>query len=195
MRAAEAIGRWSQRGFHFQHLTYFFSSTYIDLYAGDDDDAWGRIAQTEPLWRASQLLRIQFVRIDVLGHCGRAAVAAAAAAREPRSLLRIAASYARQLDRQQLPWAHALALLIEAGVASVRGDTAGATTLLTDATTAFDAIDMGLFAASARRRLGGLLGGEAGHALIAQADAWMADQEICNPSRMAACVAPGFLDR
>ena len=51
---------------------------------------------------------------------------------------------------------------------------------------------MGLFAAAARRRLGGLLGGDEGRALIAQADAWMAGQEIRNPARMAACIAPGF---
>jgi hypothetical protein len=192
IRAAEAIGRWSQRGFHFQHLTYYFSSNYIDLYAGFASDAWERIGQTEPLLRASQLLRIQFVRIDVLAHSGRAAVAAAAVAINPRPLLRAAESYARRLHRQQIPWAQATAMLIRAGAASVRGDSVSAARLLTDATAAFDSVDMGLFAAAARRHLGGVLGGEAGRALVSQADAWMADQQICNPARMAACVAPGF---
>ena len=59
---------------------------------------------------------------------------------------------------------------------------------------AFEAVDMGLFAAAARRRLGTLLGGDAGRALIAQADAWMAAQEVRNPARMAAGLAPGFPD-
>ena len=195
VRAAEAIRYWSQQGFHFQHLTYFFTCTYIDLYVGDATGAWGRVGRIDPQLRASQLLRIQFVRIDVLEHSGRAAVAAAAAARDPRPLLRTAAGYARRLDRERLPWARALALLIRAGVASVRGDATSAVTLLTGAAAAFDAVDMGLFAASARRRLGVLLGGEEGGALMAQADAWMTGQEIRNPARMAACVAPGFQDR
>ena len=195
VRAAEAIGHWSQQGFHFQHLNYFFTSTYTDLYVGDAAGAWARVRRIEPQLRASQLLRIEFVRIDVLEHSGRAAVAAAAVARDPRPLLRTAAGYARRLDRERLPWARGLALLIRAGVASVRGDATSAVTLLTGAAAAFDAVDMGLFAASARRRLGVLLGGEEGGALMAQADAWMTGQEIRNPARMAACVAPGFLDR
>jgi eukaryotic-like serine/threonine-protein kinase len=173
---------------------YWPRRVYIDLYAGDTANAWERIGQVEPQMRASQLLRIQFVRIDVLAHSGRAAVAAAAA-QGSRLLLRAAERYAWQLDRQRLPWADAMALLIRAGVASVRGDATGAATLLTAATVALDAVDMGLFAASARRCLGGLLGGEAGSALISQADAWMASQEIRNPARMAACVVPGLLGR
>ena len=66
---------------------------------------------------------------------------------------------------------------------------------LTAAVAAYDAVDMGLYAASAHRRLGGLLGGEEGRALIAQADAWMTGQGISNPACMAAGIAPGFPDR
>jgi hypothetical protein len=51
---------------------------------------------------------------------------------------------------------------------------------------------MGLHAACARRRLGEVLGGHAGRDLLAEADAWMAGQQIKNPGRMAAVLAPGF---
>ena len=51
---------------------------------------------------------------------------------------------------------------------------------------------MPLYAAVARRRLGALLGGDAGRDLVAQADSWMAGQGIVNPSRMTALFAPGF---
>ena len=52
---------------------------------------------------------------------------------------------------------------------------------------------MRLHAAAARRRLGGLIGGEAGRALVAEADAWMAGQ-VRNPPRTTAMLAPGFAD-
>ena len=51
---------------------------------------------------------------------------------------------------------------------------------------------MDLFAASTRRHLGQLRGGDLGRELVEQADGWMRSQLILNPSRMAACLAPGF---
>jgi hypothetical protein len=51
---------------------------------------------------------------------------------------------------------------------------------------------MSIFAAATRRHLGGLLGGDGGRALVAEADGWMTSQGIGNPARMAALyAAPG----
>jgi hypothetical protein len=193
-RADEAVRHWSQQRFHIQHLNRLCAHLENDLYAGDGPAAWRRLCATRPALEASLLLRIQLVRIDVLHFSGRCAVAAAAVAADPRPLLAAAEGYARRLDRQRVAWASAWSLLIRAGAASVRGD-AGARALLTDAVAAFDSVDMGLYAAAARRRLGGLLGGNEGRALIQQADAWMTAQAIRNPARMAASAAPGFPDR
>jgi hypothetical protein len=134
------------------------------------------------------------IRIDLLHFSGRSAVAAAAVSDDPRALLRAAEGYARRLDRQRTGWASAMALLIRAGTAAVRGDSAAAVVLLTKAVSAYDAVDMGLYAASARRQLGKVVGGDEGRAMIAQADMWMANQDIRDPARMAASIAPGFVD-
>jgi hypothetical protein len=190
--ARQALGEWSHQGFHIQHLNFYYGSLYIDSYAGDAAAAWRRITETEPLLQSSLLLRIQQVQADVLQHTGRCAVAMAAVSADPRPLLRQAENSARRLDRQQLPWTSALAQLIKAGVASVRGDAGRAERLLADATERFESADMGLFAASARRHLGQLRGGDEGRELIEQADTWMRAQSILNPYRMAACLAPGF---
>ena len=51
---------------------------------------------------------------------------------------------------------------------------------------------MNLYAAAARRRLGELLGGAAGRALIEDADRFFAGQNVKNPSRMVALIVPAF---
>jgi hypothetical protein len=54
---------------------------------------------------------------------------------------------------------------------------------------------MALFAAAARRGRGELTGGDAGHALVAEADVWMAGQSILHPKPMARMLAPGAWGR
>jgi eukaryotic-like serine/threonine-protein kinase len=102
-------------------------------------------------------------------------------------------SAAPSLDARHLPmpWGNPLAQLIHAGVACLRGRAADAVALLRIAEAGFESADMSLYAAAARRRRGELVSGEKGRALIAAADAWMAGQQIRNPERMAAMLAPG----
>jgi tetratricopeptide (TPR) repeat protein len=190
-----ALGEWSHHGFHIQHLNYYYGSLYTDSYAGDPAAAWRRIMETEPVLRSSLLLRIQQVQADVLQHAGRCAVAIAAVSTNPKPLLQVARKSALRLVRQRLPWTSGLSALIRAGVASVRGDTGGAARLLSEAIGHFDSSDMGLFAASARRQLGQLRGGDEGRELMAQADSWMRTEAVVNPARMADCLAPGFQRR
>ena len=56
----------------------------------------------------------------------------------------------------------------------------------------FEALEMTLHAAAARRRLGALLGGVPGNQFIARADRWMQEQTIRDPARMTTVYAPGF---
>jgi eukaryotic-like serine/threonine-protein kinase len=56
----------------------------------------------------------------------------------------------------------------------MEGDRSAAARLLDEAASRPEAVDMGVFAAAARRRLGQLLGGERGQTLMDQADDWMA---------------------
>ena len=97
-----------------------------------------------------------------------------------------------RLGREKVAWAVALSAFTRAGVAACRGDLDSAASLLRDAIARLDAVRMGLFASSARRRLGELIGGDEGAALVASADAWMAGQQIRNPARLASAFAPGF---
>jgi len=194
-RADEAVQHWSRQRFHLQHLNQLCAHLDIDLYAGDGAAGWRRLCAARPALEASLVLRVQLVRIDILHSSGRCAVAAAAVADDPRALLRAAEGYARQLDRQRVPWASAHALSTRAGASMVRGDTVDAHRQLIAAVDAFETVSMGVYAAAARRHLGKLVGGDEGRALIARADAWMIGQGISNPARMAAGITPGFSER
>ena len=63
--------------------------------------------------------------------------------------------------------------------------------LLAGAEAVLKSADMKLYAAAARHRRGELVGGDAGRALTDEADALMLRQEIRNPARMTAMLAPG----
>ncbi len=193
-QSKDAIGRWSHKGFHVQHLTHLYGDLHIDHYQGDSVAAWKRISDHLPALHASLLLRIQQVRIDILHHGGKAAAAAAMVASDPAPLLREAEQYARKLDRERLPWSDALAMQVRAGISMARRDPDLAAKRLRQAASKFDEVHMGLLAACMRRRLGTLLKGDEGRDLVSRADAWMAAQSIRFPAKMTACWAPGFPD-
>ena len=115
-------------------------------------------------------------------HC---ALAAAADAADPGPLLRSAGRDARRLEREGMAWSMALARPIRAGIAAACGDRATAVRLFADAVSDLEAVDMNLYAAGRRRRLGELLGGAEGQAQVERADSWMRQQTIRDPARMA----------
>ncbi len=190
--ADAAIARWSQNGFHVQHLTHYYGLTYADLYQGRGAAAHERSERAWPDIRASLLPRIQHVKVDVLHLRGRGALAAAVDAADPVPLLHAAEAFARRLDREKVAWGRVAAGTIRAGAACLKGDTSAAVNGLRATIAQAEAHQIGLFAASARRALGRLLGGDEGRELIARADADMTAQGIRDPARMAAGIAPGF---
>ena len=86
------------------------------------------------------------------------------------------------------PWRNRM----RAGAAAVRGDDALAASELRRAAAGFTAADMALLASAVERRLGALLGGSEGSALVSAADAFMTRQTIRSPARFAAMLTPGF---
>jgi hypothetical protein len=105
--------------------------------------------------------------------------------------LREAESTARRIEREGVRWGDALAALVRASIASLRGNREEAARRLGFAASHFAMTDMGLYAAVSRRRLGAVLGGEEGRALADSADAWMRNQRIKNPAGFARMLAPG----
>jgi hypothetical protein len=188
----EVMTLWSHRGFHVQHLTGLMGRIQIALYAGDGAAAWRITSGEWPALKKSLFLRVQTVRLFMHDLRARSALAAARQAADPEALLRSARHDMRRIDQEGLPWSRPLAERIRAALAAAAGRKSEAAQMLQRAAADFEMANMGLFAASARRRQGELVGGDQGRLLIAQADDWMRQQQITNHQRMATLYMPGF---
>ena len=185
-----AMNQWAPRTFQLPHYYVEHAFTQNELYTGDAQAAWTRLNELWPKLKKAMFLRLQIVRIET--SFLRARCALALACQEPASSstqLSTALRDAKLLEAEQAPWAVALATLVRAGVSAARGAPA-AVDLFDRAAQAFDAVDMALHAAVARRRQGMILGGSEGTTLVEAADRWMTGQAIRSPARMTALIAP-----
>jgi serine/threonine protein kinase len=188
----QAVGQWTLQGIHIQHSEWFGAEVQIKLYCGDGVGAWSFFTtRYTPALARSHLTHLQKIRIFLYERRARSALAAAAGATDKGPLLRAAERDARRLDREGMPWSRALACPIRAGIALARGDRSQAASLFAQAVMELETVDMNLYAAASRRRLGEILGGEEGRAHVALADSWMREQTIQNPARMADVFAAG----
>ena len=189
----ESLSRWSTAGYHLQHYYASISQASTSLYAGEPARAHETALATWQEVVRARMKRLQIVRVVVLDMRARAALGLAAGdQRERPRLLGEASRDARRIERDGFLIGPALALLVRAQIASLRGDVGSARTQLEQAAHAFDRVDMALHAAVARRCLGQLIGGGAGQALVAQADTFMTAQKIKRPERIVAMLAPGL---
>jgi hypothetical protein len=180
---------WSRQGFHLQHHWVLLSQGQIDLYTGASEAAYRRVRESWDALDRSLLLRVQIVRVEALHLRARAALALSMekSGAERDALVAEAAKFAKKIDKEEMEWTRPIAALVHAAVARRRGDDAAAIAALDRAAKGFDAAQMALFAASARARLAELTNGE-----MADVDAWMRSENVQNPARMVAMMAPGF---
>jgi eukaryotic-like serine/threonine-protein kinase len=191
--AIGSIAQWSHKGFHRQHFSAMLARVQIALYRGDGEAAWRLLADHEGMLRRSYLTRVQIIRIEFLFLRARSALMIAARNRS-RRFLSFARAAARRIARERMPWSDPIALLLRAGIAYLEGNTPLAVRRLHDAADRFERADMKLYLAGTRRRIGALQDDPHGRELLRQADAWMAAQNITNPTSMTRLLAPGFPD-
>lgn len=167
----------------------------IELYAGTPRTGWEAVERSWPALKRTGLFRIQSVRItarQIRASCGVAASHTAPSGSAP--LLAAAERDAAAIAAERAPYSAPTAALLTAGVAARRGDEAAAARALRVALAGFEACHMKLFLAVTQRRLGELVGGDEGRALVNQANTWMTTHRIVNADRMTATLAPGLPD-
>jgi tetratricopeptide (TPR) repeat protein len=189
----EALVEWSTHGFHLQHYSSMLGLVQLALYKDCPEDAWALLAQKWPELRRSLLLRVQLLRLEVLHLRARSALAVVASGGRAELLKQVVADV-EAIAKEHMEWSAPLVSLVRAGLAACRGDRAQAALRLRAAVHECDRSHMGLYGAAARWRLANLLPADSreGQALRAQAQGFMAEQEIRNPRRMVAMLAPGF---
>jgi hypothetical protein len=191
----EAIDRWGQTEFGLLALYAWWAEMDVLLYEGRATSAW---EHCEGAWgRAHWQSLLSVGMAALLADWARARAAVARAAELDRDqaapFRREATRMAKRMERiRGLPIAVPHGWLIRAAVAHQEGRATEALGHLERAETAFEMAGMALYAAAARRRRGKLIGGDAGHDLVAAADAKMAERGVRVPERFAEVYAPGF---
>jgi hypothetical protein len=195
-RADQALAAWRHDDLQIPRYLHLVAATQTALYEDDARGALERLTSAWPRLLTSMSLYVQNFRVTLLHLRARAALALLA--REPRwsfdrvRLVRRARIDARRIGREDVAWAPALAATIDAGLAAVTGDDPRAASLLARAAAAFGSLDMKLHSAAADFERGRLVGGGAGRALKEGAEAWMLEEGVKNPERLAATLIPGI---
>jgi hypothetical protein len=192
--ARRPLERWPQTGFQTAHYVGVCVQLEIDLYAGKPATAEKRLAENREALSRSLILRVQLARLEFAFLHARCVLACAASG-GPKTgeFVSAAERDAKRIEREEMLWSTPLTKLIRAGIASLRGEKFAAATLLKRALPELESARMLLYAAAARRRLGQLIGGEQGVALVAQAETWMAGQKIASPERMTRMLIPAYV--
>jgi hypothetical protein len=123
-----------------------------------------------------------------------AGAAAELSGAEARKVAREAERLARAMLRERAAWSDALAHPVLAAIAHQRGDAVGARRHLEAAVAAAELSGLAGYGAASKRRLGELVGGAEGEALLAEAAAFMAAEGVRDPLRFTRALAPGFPD-
>ncbi len=187
-----SIAQWAQRGFLIQHWRAMIAEVDIYLYEGKGALAYERLTRSERELRRSLLAFAQYIRVVTRFARARSAVASARDTGSPRrDRLREAARIGRQLEREATPWIAVLASLVSASVANAEGRREDACSHLRAAAERARAADMGLHEAAAHHRLGRLLGGGEGHALVRDAETRMHSKGVDAADRYTAMLLPG----
>jgi ATP/maltotriose-dependent transcriptional regulator MalT len=192
--ALDASKQWTQRDYQNQHYWAFLALTRIEMYEDDPRAARARVTREWSRIARALILEVRLIRVEAIHLRASTALAVARDSRggERSEAIRAAERDARRLERMNWTLATPFAQSIRAGVLALQGTEERACILLDSASRGFDELGMALHAACNKWQHATLSGGDLGRQGIVTAEAWMAEQEIDEPARMAELIAPGF---
>ncbi|MGC4092890.1 MAG: AAA family ATPase [Polyangiaceae bacterium] len=193
-RFGEAKRRYVQQS-SYQWLDFFLLQTELSIALYQRRPARA-LALAQEQWSAlsaAQLLRLHMASANLVycrAGCALALARSAIASNEAeRALIQAAVS---SLHHNRVPHARGFAASLEAGLSLCQGRAEAAAAQLAAAVTYFDATGLALYAAAARRRLGQLIAGQAGSALVATGDAALARERVLDVEAITEMLCPGL---
>lgn len=189
---------WTAPGVQLSHCWMLVGDANLALYTGEKGRLWAAVERDWPRFLAAQFLRIAMVRVQLLHLRSVAALCEASSlqrqgfASDARRLRQEARSSAARLAKQRIGFARPLAELTLAAIDVSVGKLEAGRGGLERSIELFSKQDMRLYAAAAKNRLGQLLGGDEGAALVQQGQAALTAEGIVKPSNMLDLLAPGF---
>lgn len=183
---------WSRRGFQVQHYWDWYARGEIDLYAGRAEEAHRRLEERWREYRTSFLPYTQAIQTEILCLRARVRLALAGAREEnrPGHLHRVARDV-RSLDAHGTNWAAALADLLRTLRATFYRDRVALPDRLRETELRLRGAGLRQYAESVKWRVGDLLGGDAGRAMVDEARGWMVSEGARRPERMLEMLTPG----
>ena len=190
----ELMSRWSVQGYHFQHYLAMLAQVNAHLYGRDVFRAHEQVRSDWGKLKRSQLLHVPSIANEGLHLRTRATLAAALEAPTDRRsrLLAEARPDIHKLRRSRLPWVRALGALVDAARQVQLGNPGLAADSLREAIGELDGLQMALYAAAARIRLGTLTQGDEGVELVRVGRAFYEAQGVRDEGRMTDMLAAGF---
>ncbi len=184
--ADEALVRWTNEGYHFQHWIGLRVRSMADLYAGEFERALARLEDEVPKAQSARLTAMQLVRIEAADLTGRAAYGALAkgghdAARD-KQLRATLKRCIRELEKEGPGYAIAPAFMLRAGLARLANGDAEAVAAFARASETYGTADMRVHAAAATWHEAKLSGDAT---RLASATAALAAEGVENPGRWA----------
>jgi hypothetical protein len=194
----EARGRWrEQMPLRWPDYFMLVGEATLEIYTGRPAHGFSLLDERHAAYQRSRLTT--GASLGAAGYAGHLARCAASALRtagtrtsQQRSLWRQAIEDARhRLTQLGSVRGQAAAHALQAALALDLGETERASVALRRAVADFDAAELGLCAAAARRRLGQLLAGDQGRELLAAGEAFMNGQGVKNIEALTELGCPG----
>jgi hypothetical protein len=186
----EILAQWTRVGFNVQHHNGVLGQIYLHLYRKEPIKAYAIVESTLPTYKKAMLFLCQHIRVDWHGVAGRCAVAAAQVSNDPARYLNKARYHIKKLRKEKLPWGDGLAAMIESGLRLIEGDRETGIEQLRDTARQFQKSSLLQLRYSTERKLGILIGGDAGVDQVRSADEWFGQEGVRTPEKFAHVFCP-----
>jgi len=182
----------SHSAFTLLHFYALRSHICTELYLANGEEAVRLADELRQKTRRSTVGRIALTRTYALEMLANSRLCAAGGCVPERAAARTARECADKAEAIGLDWTGGLAELWRGGADVIAGLDGDARRHFEDAAERFARLDMRLYAAAARCRLGELVGGDAGASMVEESLATLRSESIARPEKVIAMVAPSF---